>query len=255
MNDSLYIAATGMQAQQLNVDTIANNLVNINTAGFKAGRVNFQELVYRGMGPATASAGALGLERGSGVAVAMLAKVFSQGELKQTGNALDVGIRGSGFLEVTLADGGTAFTRAGTLQVNRDGFLASDGNVLKPAINVGMDAGKVVIEADGRVMVGDAKGSLNEVGRLELALFNDPSALAAAGQNLYKATEQSGAALYSVPGEGEFGTLAQGYVESSNVKMTDEMVNLMVAQRAYEMSVKVIQASDEMLAMSNNLRR
>lgn len=260
MNDSLYIAATGMQAQQLNVDTIANNLVNVNTAGFKAGRVNFMDLVYRELvraGAVADSATAHGLGSGTGVGVASLAKLFAQGDLKRTDVPLDLAIQGSGFFEVTLADGTQAYTRGGSMQVNRDGYLVSaDGYLLKPSVRVGSDFKQIQVSADGKVTaLASGSSTPSEVGRLELANFANPAGLVALGQNLYKPSEASGDAVYVKPGEDGAGSIAQGFVESSNVKMVDEMVNLMVAQRAYEMSVKVIQALDEMLAMSNNLRK
>lgn len=260
MNDALYIAATGMQSQQLNVDTIANNLANVSTPGYKAGRVSFQDMVYRGLGhlpSPDAPLGATALQQGSGVAVALLSKLFSYGELKKTDSPLDLAIQGDGFFEVTLADGTSAYTRGGSLQVNADGFLATvDGYALRPNIHMGTDAKGIQISTDGKVIAqlgGSSKAV--EVGRVDLVMFNDPSALTPLGQNLYKASDRSGEAIAARPGEEGCGTIAQGFVEASNVKMVDEMVNLVVAQRAYEMSVKVIQASDDMLAMSNNLRR
>lgn len=260
MNDSLYIAATGMHAQQTNVDTIANNLTNINTPGFKKSRVNFQNLVYRetaGSAPVDGMQAAMGIAQGSGVGIASLAKLFVAGELKRTDTPLDVAIQGDGLFEVELADGTRAYSRGGSLQVNRDGMLATaDGNPIKPGIHIGTDAKEIIVKADGQVLVKSGnRTTATEVGRIELAVFADPSGLAALGDGLYRPTERSGDATYGKPGEDRFGTVAQGFVESSNVNMVDEMVNLMVAQRAYEMSVKVIQASDEMLGMSNNLRR
>jgi flagellar basal-body rod protein FlgG len=260
MNDSLYIAATGMQAQQLSVDTIANNLVNVNTSGFKAGRVNFMDLVYRELGrtgSVTDNATARSLGLGTGVGVASLSKLLVQGDLKKTDGPLDLAIQGSGFFEVTLADGTPAYTRGGPMQVNRDGYLVSaDGYLLKPSVRVGSDFRQVQVGVDGKVTVlASGSSTPSEAGRLELATFANSAGLVALGQNLYKPSEASGDAVYVKPGEDGAGSIAQGFVESSNVKMVDEMVNLMVAQRAYEMSVKVIQASDEMLAMSNNLRK
>ncbi|HYD61576.1 MAG TPA: flagellar basal-body rod protein FlgG [Noviherbaspirillum sp.] len=260
MNDSLYIAATGMLTQQMNVDTIANNLANVNTPGFKKGRVSFQDLVYREAGQTALlqegqSTGSLA--RGTGVGVLSLSKLFTSGELKRTDAPLDVAIQGEGFFEVALADGTHAYSRGGTFQVNRDGMLTtSEGHLLKPGIHVGFDYKEIAIKSDGRVLVRarDQKDA-TEVGRIELVNFGDLSGLAAMGENLYRPTERSGDAIYGRPGEDGWGAITQGFIESSNVKLVDEMVNLMVAQRAYEMSVKVIQASDEMLAMSNNLRR
>lgn len=260
MNDSMYIAATGMVAHQKSVDAIANNMANISTQGYKKSRVNFEDLVYRGLAGAAspdAANGAPTLLSGSGVGIAALTKSFTQGELKKTDAMFDVAIQGDGFMEVTLADGSLQYTRGGALTVNQDGLLATAGGLpLRPAVRVGTDVRQLTVQADGVVMAqSDSQSSAIEVGRIELAHFADASGLTPLGTNLYKATERSGDAIYGQPGEGPFGTLAQGYQESSNVNIVQEMVDLMVAQRAYESSVKVIQASDEMLAMGNNLRK
>jgi flagellar basal-body rod protein FlgG len=260
MNDALYIAATGMHMQQKSVDAIANNLANVNTPGFKKSRVNFEDLVYRdlnGMAAAVDSPAAGARLQGSGVAVATIAKLFDQGELKKTDRPLDLSIRGEGFIEVAVADGAPAYTRGGTLQVDKDGFLASaSGHQLRPAIQVGTDVREIAIEADGRVLTRAGEQSpWMEVGRIELVRFADATGLAGLGQNLYRASERSGEAMPGQPGEDGYGVLVQGHAEASNVNLVEEMVNLMVAQRAYESSVKVLQASDEMLAMSNNLRK
>lgn len=263
MNDSLYIAATGMHMQQKSVDTIANNMANVNTPGYKRGRVSFEDMVYRDLGGAsivTGVPGAPGAQRlwqGSGVAVSSILKSFAAGEIKQTGRQMDLAIQGEGFVEVVAADGTAAYTRGGTLVIDKEGFLASaGGHALKPAIHVGVDAKEIAIEADGRVMVrARDDASLVEAGRIELVRFADTSGLSALGSNLYQPTERSGEAITGRAGEDGLGTLAQGFVEASNVNLVEEMVELMMAQRAYESSVKVIQASDELLAMSNNLRK
>ncbi len=260
MNDSLYIAATGMQMQQKSVDTIANNLANVNTPGFKKGRVSFEDLVAREADRAAAADGAQAtpsLWHGGGVGLAALAQVFTAGELKKTDAPMDVAIQGDGFVEVALADGSSAYSRGGSLVVDKDGFLATaDGHMLKPGIHVGQDAQEVKVQPDGRVLVrGRGQDTAGEVGRIGLARFADTTGLLALGGSLYQPSPRSGDAIYGQPGEDGLGTLAQGYVEASNVKLIEEMVDLMVAQRAYESSVKVIQASDEMLAMSNNLRK
>ncbi|MDM5179199.1 flagellar basal-body rod protein FlgG [Massilia sp. DJPM01] len=260
MNDSLYIAATGMQAQQKNLDTIANNLANLTTPGFKTGRVNFQDMVYRMGQPAGAEALSLApsnAAHGTGVSVLSMSQQFSMGEMKKTDGMLDVAISGAGFFEVSLPDGTRAYSRGGALQVNADGFLSSpEGNMLKPGIHIGSDVKSVSIMADGKVMVrANGQNGVSEVGSIDMSTFADPTGLTPLGQNLYKPSAKSGEAIFARPGENGVGTLAQGFTEMSNVNMINEMVNLMTAQRAYEMSVKVIQASDEMLAMSNNLRK
>jgi flagellar basal-body rod protein FlgG len=259
MSDSLYIAATAMQAHQLHVDTIANNLANLETTGFKAARVNFQDMIYR-EARASASDRAAGddlVGKGAGVTVGSIAKLFTQGDLKKTDRVLDLAIQGDGFFEVTLQDGTGGFSRGGSFTVDKDGFLAlANGITVKPAIHIGHNAQEVAIGADGKVMVTSGAGKkLQEVGRIELVKITDTSALVSAGQDTYTLPERAAEVRSGTPGEDGLGTIAQGSIESSNVKMIDEMVNLMIARRAYEMSVKVIQAADEMAAGANNLRR
>jgi flagellar basal-body rod protein FlgG len=260
MNDALYIAATGMHMQQKSVDTISNNIANINTPGFKKGRVSFEDLVYRdlaGVANAVQGANPARLFQGSGVAMSAIMKSFTAGELKKTDNPVDLAIQGEGFLEVSSADGTTAYVRGGALSVDKDGYLTTvSGYTLKPAIQVGADARELTVRPDGRVMVRNASDSqMIEVGQLEIVRFADTSGLSALGGNLYRPSDRSGDPYRGRPGEDGLGTLSQGFVEASNVNLVEEMVDLMVAQRAYESSVKLIQAADEMLAMSNNLRR
>lgn len=265
MFDALYIAATGMQAQQLHVDTIANNLANMNTVAYKKGRVGFADLMARDAGRAAAlpaedlrTGSSMAAQRlGSGVSVAGISKLFDAGEMKKTDSALDVAILGDGFLEVTLPDASRAFTRGGSLKVNKDGLLATQaGHPLKPGVAIPENAQAVIITADGKVQVRlPNQANAIEVGQLELARFPSPGLLYAQGDNLYRASEGSGDPIIGRAGEEGLGTLAQGFVEGSNVKMVEEMVSLMLAQRAYEASVKVVQASDEMLGLVNNLRK
>ncbi|WP_426104779.1 flagellar basal-body rod protein FlgG [Massilia sp. TSP1-1-2] len=258
MNDSLYIAATGMHMQQKEVDTISNNLANVNTPGYKKGRVSFEDLVYRDLaGAAGATEGARRLWQGSGVGISSILKSFIAGELKKTDAPMDVAVRGEGFFEVVALDGTAAYTRGGTLTIDKDGLLATaTGQALKPSIHIGNDARGITIEPDGRVMVRTgASDEPFEAGRIELVRFADTSALEALGGNLYRPSERSGEPISGPAGGDGLGTIAQGFIEGSNVNLVEEMVDLMVAQRAYESSVKVIQASDEMLAMSNNLRK
>lgn len=265
MFDALYIGATGMQAQQLNVETIANNLANANTSAFKKGRVGFSDLMVGAanrvaqLSAEELRSGVLapGQSIGGGVAVSSMSKVFDPGELKKTDGPLDLAIRGEGFLEVTLPDGSSAYARGGTLKVNKDGLLSNQaGNPLRPSIAIPDNAQTMVIGADGRVLVTLPNQSTPvDAGQLELVRFASPGQLSALGDNLYRATEASGDAIATRPGDDGAGTLAQGFLEGSNVKMVDEMVNLMLAQRAYEASVKVVQAADEMLGLINNLRK
>jgi flagellar basal-body rod protein FlgG len=261
MIDSLYIGATGMVAQQLNVDAISNNLANVNTPAFKKSRVVFEDLFVRELGR-NLGVGADGLAlatQGIGLGSAMVSsgKIFTDGELKQSENPLDVAIRGRGFIEVVVADGSPAYTRSGTLQVNSDGFLSTpDGLLLNPSIQIPSDAKDIVIDATGKVLVGlPNQTDREQVGQIEIVNFVNPTGLNPTGGNLYVATDKSGEPARGRPGDDGFGTLAQGFVESSNVKLVDELVSLIVAQRAYEVNAKVVQASDEMLGISNNLRR
>ena len=262
MFDALYISATGMQAQQLNVDTIANNLANVNTTGFKKSKVGFSDLMVREAArllPAQEGAGLLDAEKrlGAGVGIAGISKIFDMGDLKTTESAFDLAIQGDGFLEVTMPDGSSAYMRGGTLRINRDGLLATAGGYpLKPNLAIPDNADSMVVESNGRVWVqvpGEAKPF--ELGQLELVRFTNPSGLRAQGDGLYRSGTDSGEAISARPAEDGMGSLAQGFLEGSNVKLTEEMVNLMVAQRVYEANVKVMQASDEMLGMINGLRR
>ncbi|VVE90686.1 flagellar basal-body rod protein FlgG [Pandoraea bronchicola] len=264
MIDALYIGATGMQAQQLNVDTIAQNLANVGTTGYKRNSVSFTDLIAREATPLARSsdaaiAGPLAAlpHLGSGVAVGHMAKVFEGGDMKKTGSPLDIAIQGEGFLSVTLPDGSEAFARGGTLKVNSDGQLAtSSGYALRPGITIPDNVQAIAIAADGTVnLTVPGQSTPIEAGHLEFVRFTDAGSLTALGENTYRANDASGAAIQVTPGQNGVGTLQQGFLEGSNVKLVDETVGLMVAQRAYEASVKVVQAADEMLGMVNNLRR
>jgi len=265
MFDALQIAATGMHAQQQSVDAIANNLANVNTSGFKKARVSFSDMVAR-----QAEAGApteaqphadLGLASlatsGAGVSVGKVLHSFDAGEARKTDSPYDIAIAGDGFIEVTLPDGSKAYTRGGTLRVSPDGQLATlSGMPLKPGIAIPDDVQDLAITGDGRVQVKSARHpQAIEAGQLDMVRFIAPSSLEPMGDGLFRATEQAGEPITGRAGEDGLGTIKQGYLEGSNVKLVEEMVNLMVAQRAYEASVKVIQASDEMLGMVNNLRK
>lgn len=264
MFDALQIAATGMHAQQQNVDAIANNLANVNTTGFKKARVSFTDLVARQAEVAAAGAAAssdldpaAGMMRGSGVGIAHVARSFDAGEARKTDSAYDVTIAGDGFLEVVMPDGSRAYSRGGTLRISDDGQLATaSGQPLKPGLSIPSDVQDLTITPDGRVQVKTARHpAATELGQLELVRFISPSGLESLGEGLFRATEAAGEPIAGRAGQDGLGSIRQGYLEGSNVKMVDEMVNLMVAQRAYEASVKVVQASDEMLGMVNNLRK
>lgn len=262
MFDALQIAATGMHAQQLNVDTTANNLANVNTIGFKKARIGFSDLVTTGGNQAAATGTVQAWQDaaarlGAGVGVSSISKSFDQGDVKKTDSPFDILISGDGFLEVALADGTRAYSRGGTLKINADGLLATQtGYALKPAISVPANTQSLVISADGKVAARlPNQVTPVELGSLDLVRFGNAGALDALGDGLYKATELSGDAIAGRAGEDGVGTIQQGQLEGSNVKLVEEMVNLMVAQRAYEASVKVAQASDEMLGLVNNLRK
>jgi flagellar basal-body rod protein FlgG len=265
MLEALYIGATGMQAQQLHVDTIANNLVNMNTTSFKKGRINFADLVTNGLSQPAWMAGADGsagvfseaYQTGSGVGVANMSKLFEPGDMKKTDSEMDVAIQGNGLLEVIMPDGTRAYTRGGTLKLNADGLLATQaGYPLAPGISIPGNVKSLSISSDGRILLQlSDQASPVQAGVLELVQFPIPGMLTAGGDNLYRANASSGEAVTGRAGEDGLGLLQQGFLESSNVKMVEEMVSLMVAQRAYEASVKLVQASDEMLGMINNLRR
>ena len=262
MFDALYIGATGMQAQQLNVDTIANNLANVNTTAYKKSRVNFADLVVQGAAARPLAAaetgplsGAVGV--GAGVGALGTAKLFDPGEMKKTDSPLDLAIHGDGFFELAMADGTRAYSRGGSFKVDAEGQLATQAGIpLKPGIDIPDDAEAIVVGANGRVQVRvTGRATPVDVGQLEMVRFTHAPGLIAQGGNLYRASEASGEPIAGRPGEDGMGTIAQGFLEGSNVKLVDEMVSLMVAQRAYEASVKVVQASDEMLGMINGLRR
>jgi len=265
MQDALQIAATGMQAQQLHVDTIANNLANVNTTGFKRARVSFHDLVTRVADASVAGTASTPAARaldaaqhaGVGVGVASVARQFDGGELRRTESMYDLAIAGEGFIEVAMPDGTRAFTRGGTLRVNADGLLATGaGHALAGAIAVPEGTESLLVDAEGRVQ-GRLHGQSRPVdlGMLNLVRFMAPGALSVAGDGLYRPTEQSGEPIGGRAGEHGLGTFKQAHLEGSNVKMVDEMVGLMVAQRAYEASVNVARAADEMLGMVNNLRK
>lgn len=261
MNDALQIAATGMQAQQLQVDTIAHNLANVNTLGFKKSRVDFHDLVTRMADQSMARQAGRPLDAatqaGLGVAVAGLSRQFEAGELRKTESNFDLAIQGEGLIELQLPDGTRAFSRGGTIKRNAEGLLAlNSGQVLAGAIYVPEGAQDLTFDTDGRVLARlQGQSRQSELGQITLVRFQSPGELAVLGDGVYRATERSGDPVAAQPGDEQIGALRQGHLEASNVRMVDEMVGLMVAQRAYEASVNVAKAADEMLGMANNLRK
>jgi flagellar basal-body rod protein FlgG len=259
---AMYTAASGMEAQQLNIDTIAHNLANINTSGFKLRRAQFQDLLYQNIRQPGASNTAsteipVGLQVGLGTRPVATEILFSQGDFAATNNPLDVVIQGQGFLQVKQANGQTAYTRNGSLQLNKDGNLVtSEGDLLEPAISIPQDHTSISIGTDGIVSVTTAGQSQSQqVGRIELALFQNPAGLENMGRSLFMPTQASGDAITGTPGESGLGTLLPGYVEQSNVSVVQEMVNMIVSQRAYEANSKVIRTADEMFTQANNISR
>lgn len=259
---SLWTAASGMQAQQLNIDVLSNNLANVNTAGFKRSRADFQDLLYETLRLAGASSSSTtevptGIQLGHGTRPAAVQKIFMQGEYKQTKNELDIAIEGDGFFQVTMPDGEIAYTRAGAFKLDSEGrIVTSDGYSIEPEITIPTDSMQISIGTDGTVSVSQAgESEATEVGTIQLARFVNPAGLNSIGRNLYLPSSASGDVITGTAGEEGFGTLAQGFLEMSNVSVVEEMVNLITAQRAYEINSKAIQAADEMLQISNNLKR
>jgi flagellar basal-body rod protein FlgG len=254
-------AATGMAAQQLMVDMIANNLANINTTGFKRSQINFQDLLYDKLKePGTEVASGIispgGLEIGGGVRAASTIKVFTAGELQSTNRPLDIAILGDGFLQVTLPNGDKRYTRDGALQTNADGQLVTTtGYAIEPAITIPKDAVAVSIEKDGGVNVTDPAGTRSVVGTIQLARFPNSSGLSSEGDNLLAETEASGTPTTGTAAENGFGTILSGFLEKSNVQMVTELVNLITAQRAYEINSRAIKAGDDMLRTANDIVR
>lgn len=259
MTDSLYIAATGMHSQQELINVISNNLANVNTPGFKTGSISFSDLMYREINDQGLIGSVTGgsYEKGSGSTISGTSKSFTLGDIKSTDRSLDVAINGDGFLEVNLMDGSKAYTRNGSLSISGEGLLTANGGYeISPVIQVPEDATDIVISGDGRVQASiPGQSALIDIGQIDLVKFVSAENLKPVGGNLYLPTENSGDAIIGRPGEDGLGTLSQGFLESSNVNLINELTNLILAQRAYEINSKVIQASDEMLSLSNGMRR
>lgn len=259
---SLFTAATGMEAQKLNIDVIANNLANVNTVGFKKSRADFQELIYQNIrtpGAVSAEGAQIpsGIQVGLGVKPVAVQKMFQQGDFVHTGNNLDLVIEGDGFFQITMPDGTIGYSRAGAFKLDGEGRIVnSDGYPLEPAISIPADAVKITVSSDGRITVLQAGSTTPvEIGQIELARFINPGGLQSAGKNIYLPTASSGEPLTGNPGAIGLGTINQGFLEMSNVNVVEEMVNMIVSQRAYEVASKAVQASDEILQASNNIKR
>jgi len=259
---SLFIAATGMEAQKLNIDVISNNLANVNTTGFKRSRAEFQDLMYqtfRAPGATSAEGSQIptGIQVGLGVKPVATQKIFLQGDFVQTGNNLDMVIEGNGFFQILMSDGTVAYSRAGAFKLDRDGRIVnSDGYPLEPNITIPTDTVNITISSDGKVSIMQAGSSTpSEIGQVELAKFINPGGLISIGRNLFRSSESSGDPITGNPSLDGMGTISQGFIELSNVSVVEEMVNMIVSQRAYEVNSKAVQASDEMLQVANNLKR
>lgn len=259
---ALYTAATGMQAQDLNISVIANNLANVNTNGFKRSRADFQDLMYQtlrlvGTISETGNQVPTGIQLGLGVKPASIQKIFLQGDFVQTQSELDVAIEGKGFFQVTLPDGTIGYTRAGSFKIDNTGAIVNpDGYPMEPAITIPSDALNISIDNQGGVSVmqpGTTAPSL--VGTIQLANFANAAGLQAKGRNIFLETDASGAPTTGTPGVDERGTVQQGFLELSNVSVVEELVNLITSQRAYEVSARAIQTADEMLQTANSLKR
>ena len=259
---ALWTAGTGMNVHQANLDVVANNIANVNTNGFKKSRADFQDLMYQTLRlqGVTSEGGnqiPTGIQIGHGAMLAAVQKVFLQGDYQMTGNELDLAIEGNGFLQVTLPSGDKAYTRAGALKRNSEGrIVTSDGYPLEPNITIPQNTINVSIEADGTVSAQvQGQTAPQQIGTIELATFQNLAGLKAMGKSLFLETEASGTPVVGKPGENGMGTTLQGYIEMSNVNVMQEMINLIIGQRAYEINTKAIQAADEMLQMATSIRR
>jgi flagellar basal-body rod protein FlgG len=259
---SLNIAATGMQAQQRNVEVVSNNLANMNTTAYMRRRTEFHDLLYqnlRRVGGTSSDAGTIvpsGVQIGLGVKLAAVYRIHEQGNLTATDNTFDMAVQGPGFFQVLLPGGQTAYTRDGTFQLNAQGQIVThDGFTIQPSITIPTNAVDVTVNASGQVLAKiEGTVSLQNVGQLQLAVFPNAAGLEATGDNLLVETPASGKATTAVPGTTGFGTILQGFLETSNVNAVEEISNLISAQRAYEMNSKVIQTSDEMMGTLTSMR-
>jgi flagellar basal-body rod protein FlgG len=262
MMRALFSGASGMAAQTLNMDVISNNLANINTTGFKKSRAEFQDLIYQtlrepGARSTISTEIPTGLQVGLGVKPVAVNRVFSQGNFKSTQNPLDLVIEGEGFFQITLPDGTIAYTRSGSLSKDSTGrIVTNDGDPIEPALTVPADAISVTVGSDGTVSVlRPGETDATEIGSIQLAKFINPAGLKSLGKNLYLNTTSSGDPIQGTPGLEGLGTIAQGYVEMSNVDIVEELVGMIIAQRAYETSSKSIRAADQMLKDAIQLGR
>lgn len=255
MNQSLWISKTGLDAQQLQMDVIANNLANVSTNGFKRTRAVFEDLLYQTLRQPGAQSSQqtqipTGLQIGTGVRPVATERIFTQGNLQQTGNPLNVAVQGLGFFQVLLPDGGTGYTRDGNFQLDAQGqIVTASGYPLQPAITIPANAESITIARDGTVsVVQSGSAAPTQVGTLQLANFLNPAGLQAKGENLFTETASSGTPSVGTPGQNGLGVLNQAYVETSNVNVVEELVSMIQTQRAYELNSKAVQTADQMMA-------
>ncbi len=260
---SMSTAASGMHAQQARIDAIANNLANVNTTGFKRSRMEFQDLLYENLAPSGAQradgqTAPTRVEVGHGVRVVSSVRIQTEGRIEVTENELDMVIQGDGFFQVQLPDGNIGYTRDGSFKLDRDrNIVTSSGFLLEPAINVPEDAVEIGISSDGQVdviLAGDS-GNAQSIGQIQLVRFNNPAGMAQQGQNILLATPNSGVPVPGTPGELGYGSIFQGALEKSNVDVATELVDMITAQRAYELNSRAIQTADDMLQTVNQIRR
>jgi len=260
MNPSLWVAKTGLEAQQLRMQVVSHNLANANTNGFKKGRAIFEDLLYQNMrqvGGQTSqqTKSPTGMHVGTGVRVAATDKIYEQGSVQTTGNAFDMAVNGRGFFAIRLPDGSQAYTRNGQFQINDQGQLVtSSGDIVQPGISVPPNGQGFSVAADGAVTI-TVNGQIQQLGSIQLTDFINPAGLQPKGENLFTESASSGAPQTGTPGLNGLGRLSQGALESSNVNVVEELVNMIETQRAYEMNSKAIAASDQMLQNLNNISR
>ena len=256
---ALYSSATGMVSQQTNLDVIANNLANVNTSGFKKSKIEFQDLIYQSSKLPGSEVGGgnqvpTGIQIGHGSRVMATSKIFTVGDVSHTGSQLDVAIDGQGFFEIVMPDGSSAYTRDGAFKLDNTGRLVtSDGMPFQGGVTIPPGTNEINIAPTGEISARTSSGI--QTFNMNLVRFTNPAGLESVGRNLYRETPASGAAQQGQPGADGFGVLAQNYLEMSNVKVVEEMVNMIVAQRAYEVNSKAVQTADDMLQISNNLKR
>ena len=263
---TLYTAATGMQALETKLDVIANNLANVNTTAFKKGRANFEDLIYLddvapGAQDSTGNFAGTGISIGLGTRVSSTQTNFGQGPLKTTDNQYDVAITGNGFFQIADPDapGGLLYTRAGNFSVNANGDLvvgsARDGRLVEPTINIPQGTTSVTISADGEVTITDGTGTTSQAGPIQLATFLNPEGLQKLGDNMFAETPASGSPTPGTPGAQGYGSLQQGFIETSNVEPVRELIDLITTQRAFELNSQAVNAGDQIMQLINNLRR